>query len=220
MEVDADHVTHEEYPVVTRLLHDISTFHRFSKLPLELRFAIWKMTVEPREVKVRIVKPISEDSNEVMWSHPNQWHYIDSTRCNKAMNDAGVPSSTRKGRRTRREALRDWKPYRPYVHMVSSTIPAALHTCREARNHGLYQQVSLHPDEQHTDRRYVWLNLDIDLLNIGTSYLVHFETIAPAIKLLNFSRENTDEWWFEYEKDLLPIFAGIQELRVVCIDGF
>ncbi|KAH7397468.1 hypothetical protein BKA66DRAFT_408755 [Pyrenochaeta sp. MPI-SDFR-AT-0127] len=150
----------------------MSTFHPFPKLPLELRLAIWEMTVEPREVEVRI------------------------------------------------KAQQEWKPYRPYVHMVSSIVPPALHTCREARNHGLYQPISLHADAQHADHRYVWLNLDIDVINIGTSYLAHFEPVAPAIKRLKLSRENTDERWSEYEKDLLLIFVNVKKIYVICIDGF
>jgi hypothetical protein len=104
--------------------------------------------------------------------------------------------------------------------MVSSIIPPALHTCREARNHELYQPISLQADTQHVDRRYVWLNLDIDVINIRTSYLEHFEPIAPAIKRLKLSRENTDDWWFKFEKELLPMFVNVEKLYVVCTDGF
>ena len=197
----------------------MSTFHPFPRLPLELRLAIWEMTVEPREVEVRIVKPTPEDPREAQWSHPRQWIYMDSALFQEAMSD--VPTSTRAGRKARKKARQEWKSYQPYVHMVSSTIPTALHTCREARNHGLYQQISLDVDEQHgTDRRYVWLNLDIDLINIGTSYLAYYIPIASSIKRLKFSRECSDEWWFEHEKDLLPRFINVKEIHVVCLDGF
>ncbi|KAF1937319.1 hypothetical protein EJ02DRAFT_515300 [Clathrospora elynae] len=197
----------------------MSTFHPFPRLPLELRLAIWEMTVEPREVEVRIVRPTPEDPREAMNPHPRDWIYINSFRFEEAMRD--VPTSTRAGRKARRKARQEWKPYQPHVHMVSSTIPAALHTCREARKHGLYQQISLDVDEQHpTDRRYVWLNLDIDLINIGTSHLNYFIPIAPSIKRLKFSRAYTDEWWCYYEKDLLPRFINAEEIHVVCIDGF
>ncbi|KAF1845492.1 uncharacterized protein K460DRAFT_366366 [Cucurbitaria berberidis CBS 394.84] len=177
------------------------------------------MTVEPREVEVRIVKPTPEDPQEARWSHPSQWSYISNSRFEEAMSK--VSTSTRAGRKARRKARKEWKPYQPYVHMVSSTIPAALHTCREARNHGLYQQISSDVDDQHVmDRRYVWLNLDIDLINIGTSYLAYFIPIASSFKRLKFSRAITNEWWCEYEKDLLPRFINAEEIRVLCIDGF
>ncbi|KAF2819905.1 hypothetical protein CC86DRAFT_459947 [Ophiobolus disseminans] len=194
------------------------SFHPFPKLPLELRLAIWEMTVEPREVEVRIVKPTPEDPLEVQWSHPSQWHYIDSRRCNEAMSD--VPTSTRAERKARRKAEQDWPRYRPYVHMVSSTIPGVLHSCREARNHGLYQQISLDVDKKHEDHRYVWLNLEIDLINIGTSFLNYFIPIASFLKRLKLRRANTDEWWSEYEKDLLPSFKNVENIYVVCVDGF
>ncbi|KAH8706098.1 hypothetical protein GQ44DRAFT_831260 [Phaeosphaeriaceae sp. PMI808] len=196
----------------------MSTFHPFSGLPLELRLAIWEMTVEPREVEVRIVQPTPEDPLEAIWSHPSKWIYIDSSRFNEAMNN--VSTSTKAGRKARKKARQEWKPYRPYVHMVSS-VPAALHTCREARNHGLYQQISLDMDEQRgTDHRYIWLNLDIDLINIGTLDMGYFIPIASDIKRLKLNRAVTDEWWFEYEKNLLPSFINVREIHLVCIDGF
>ncbi|KAF2027755.1 hypothetical protein EK21DRAFT_71285 [Setomelanomma holmii] len=146
----------------------MSTFYPFPRLPLVLRLAIWEMTVEPREVEVRIVQPMPEDPRE------------------------------------------------PYVHMVSSTIPAALHTCREARNHGLYRRISLDVDEQHgTDRRYVWLNLNIDLIDIGKSHLVYFLPIASSIQGLRLNSGN-----FYYEKDLLRFFLNVEKIHVVCIDRF
>jgi hypothetical protein len=92
--------------------------------------------------------------------------------------------------------------------VCSSIIPAAVHTCREARNHGLYQRISLDVDEQsNTDRRNVLVNLNIDLVNIGTSYMAYFIPIASTIKRLKFSRANKDEYWSEYEKGWLPSSA-------------
>lgn len=196
----------------------MSTFHPFPRLPLELRLAIWEMTVEPREVEVRIVKPTPEDPLEAFHSHPSEWHYIDSRRFEEAMAD--VPTSTRAGRKARKKAWQEWKRYRPSVHIVSSTIPPAVHACREARNHGLYHRVSLTADSLHAEQRYVWLNLDIDLINIGTSFLAYFHPIAPEIKRLKLSRENSDEYWSVYEKDFLSMFINVEKIYVVCIDGF
>lgn len=197
----------------------MSTFHPFPRLPLEIRLAIWEMTVEPREVRVRIVKPIPEDPREVTWEHPRDWIYIDSSRFEEAIAD--VPTSTQAGRKAREKARKEWRPYQPYVHMVSSTVPATLHTCREARNHQLYQQISLDADERHgIERPYVWLNMDIDMIDIGTSYMAYFTPIIPAIKRLKFSRANGDDWWNEYEQDLLPTFVNVEEIHIVCMDGF
>ena len=213
--------------MLTRPLDDMSTFHPFPSLPLELRLAIWELTVEPREVEIRIVLPMMpEDPIEARyWNDPDNWGRVDTARFNEAMTHA--PTTKRGYRRAKTKLKREWKPYRPYVHMVSSMIPAALHACREARSHlvradyGLYQPVSLHPDAQPADRRYVWLNLDIDVLDIGTSHLLHFDSIAPAIKRLKLSRKNTlDNLWYNVEgRELLPLFVNVEKMFVVCSDS-
>jgi hypothetical protein len=197
----------------------MSTLHLFPRLPLELRFTIWELTVVPREVEVRIVVPLPSDRVEAYGPHLRDWTYINSVRFKEAMRN--VPTSTRAGRRARKKARGEWKDYQPHIHIVSSVIPAALHACREARNHGLYQQVSMDVDEPHTsDRRYVWLNLEIDLLDIGTTYLMYFVPIASSINRLKFSREAADEWWYNHEKDTLSIFANVEEIHVGCLDDF
>jgi hypothetical protein len=89
------------------------------------------------------------------------------------------------------------------------------------RSRTISTNLSLHADAQPADRRYVWLNLDIDLVNIGTSYLNHFEPIAPAIKRLKLSRENTlGNFWYKVEGQyLLPLFFNVEKMYVVCIDS-
>jgi hypothetical protein len=49
---------------------------------------------------------------------------------------------------------------------------------------------------------------------------VYFVTIASSIKRLKFSREVTDEWWYDYEKDALSMFVNVEEIHAVCLDGF
>lgn len=67
----------------------------------------------------------------------------------------------------------------------------------------------------------MWLNLEIDLLNIGTSYLIHFELIAPEIKRLKLSREKTlDNLWYKVKgRYLLPFFFNVEKMYVVCVDS-
>lgn len=199
--------------------HPMSTFHPFPQLPLELRLAIWEMTVEPREVEVRIVKPkpTPEGPPVPLWSNPTDWSAISRAQFEKAMSD--IPTSTRAGRKSRKKAWDQWKQYHPYVHLTSSTFPAILHTCREARNHGLYRQVYLEGDDQPpNDRRYIWLNLDIDLIHIGRWDLAYFLPIAASIKRLKLSRKIPDE--FDHEMDLLSSFINVEEVQLVCIGGF
>jgi hypothetical protein len=70
------------------------------------------------------------------------------------------------------------------------------------------------------ERRYVWLNFDIDMVDIGNSYLSAFKPIASKIKRLKFERENSNEAWFNTEKRELKDFKNVEEIHVVCADGF
>jgi hypothetical protein len=174
----------------------MTTFHPFPRLPLELREQIWKDTVEPRTVDIR--------------------------------------------------RFRKW-PQR-YGQLVSSTpIPAILQSCREARNLGLYKQFffevaatskwkGIHVPEIATERffspdepeeegpvsalRYVWLNLDIDMVDIGASRFCDYECIVSVVKRLKFERENGNEWFFHSESRQLMKFVSVEEIHVVCADGF
>ena len=199
-------------------MHSMSTFHPFPRLPLELRVAIREMTVEPREVEVRVVKPkpTSEGPPVPLWSNPTDWLCISRAKFEAAMSD--VPTSTRAGRKSKKTAWDQWEHYHPYVHLTSSTIPATLHALREARNHGLYSPVYLEGEDQPSnDCRYVWLNPNIDLLSIGRWDLAYFLPIASSIKRLKLSRETPEEW--DHEMDLLSNFINIEEVQLVCIGG-
>jgi hypothetical protein len=177
------------------------------------------MTVEPREVEVHILQPTCEDPLEARCSHPDLWSTIDSLRCEEAMRD--IPTSTRAGRKARRKARQAWKRYQPYVHLVSSTIPGIMHACRESRNMGLYQQFSMDVDEQDsTDRHYIWINMDIDVMDIGDTHMAYFKPIAHLIKRLKFNRMIINENWYDTESALLQIFTNVEEIQILCGDSF
>jgi hypothetical protein len=167
------------------------------------------MTVEPRSVSVRIVQPPPLEAKSL---HPSSWHMLNNIRFSEAIKD--LPKTTRK------KAQKKWKAYWPYVHLVSAQIPATLHTCREARGLGLYQQISLDLDEANTARRYVWLNPHLDLIDIGTTSLEHYVPIAQCFKRLKLRREAGDEYWYHFERETLPAFSNVEEIHVVCEDGF
>ncbi|KAI5371729.1 hypothetical protein CC77DRAFT_987358 [Alternaria alternata] len=149
-----------------------STFHPFPRLPLELQRQIWRCTVEPRTVEVRV---------------------------------------------------EHWKPDRDPFLISSTPVPGPLQCCREHRPQGLYLIDKLDVTGIYgpsIERRYVWLNFDIDMVDIGNSYLSAFKPIASKIKRLKFERENSNEAWFNTEKRELKDFKNVEEIHVVCADGF
>jgi hypothetical protein len=70
------------------------------------------------------------------------------------------------------------------------------------------------------EKRYVWLNLDIDIVDIGTSEFCNFDHIATAIKRLRFERENNDIDFYDTESHRLRNFINAKEIHVVCADKF
>jgi hypothetical protein len=177
----------------------MTTFHPFPRLPLELREQIWKDAVEPRTVDVRRI---------LAW---------------------------------------------PHCQLVSSTpIPAILQSCREARNlaRGPYKQYFFEahattkwrgtyapeiaierffsPDEPEeegpvSELRYVWLNLDIDTVDIGASSFRDYEPIASAVKRLRCKRENGEREYWRYGRrgcTTFIEFPNVEEIQVVCADRF
>ncbi|KAK4149747.1 hypothetical protein C8A00DRAFT_18606 [Chaetomidium leptoderma] len=134
-----------------------TSFHPFPRLPFELRAKIWKLAVEPRTVDVRIVDSVGLDP-------PATPRLVSSTPLPPLL-VSSTPVPTR---------------------LVSSTpVPTPLQTCREARSLGLYQQ-AFPGVSQDGDRRYVWLNFEMDMISIGTSMFTYFKPLQPLIKRLEF----------------------------------
>ncbi|KAB2108854.1 hypothetical protein AG0111_0g2486 [Alternaria gaisen] len=111
--------------------------------------------------------------------------------------------------------------------LVSSTsVPAPLQTCQEARNARLYRRcfsglTFIYSARADCERRYVWLNLDIDIVSIGESGCDILGPVAHLIKRLRLTRDPTEEWWGRsgghYELDQ---FENVSEIQVVlCEDG-
>jgi hypothetical protein len=102
-------------------------------------------------------------------------------------------------------------------------VPGPLQSCREARKElqGLYQQAFFDVNTRNgPEQRYVWINFDIDMVDIGVSEFRDFESIASKIKRLKFERENTDEFFYYTENQQLLKFVHAEEIHVVCADGF
>ncbi|KFY07988.1 hypothetical protein V492_06642 [Pseudogymnoascus sp. VKM F-4246] len=114
---------------------------------------------------------------------------------------------------------RDWRSEDEGNRLFSTTpVPAPLQTCREARNMGLYKKAF---SEVGSEPRYVWVNLDIDMIFLGSNcHLTSFKAVAPSIKRLKFQRENHDEWWYHFESKNIRNFINAEEIHVVCGAGW
>ncbi|KAI1410091.1 hypothetical protein F5Y13DRAFT_76874 [Hypoxylon sp. FL1857] len=110
--------------------------------------------------------------------------------------------------------------------LVSPTpVPAILQTCQEARNLGLYKRAFSEVTATKVnvaagaESRYVWLNLDIDMVSIGKTSFRAFAPVALSIKRLRFERENSDESFYHFEVRELWDWVNTEEIHVVCEDG-
>ncbi|KAL0471509.1 hypothetical protein QR685DRAFT_413438, partial [Neurospora intermedia] len=76
----------------------------------------------------------------------------------------------------------------------TTPVPAMLQAYRESRNIGVYRQcfskVQRIPESvpKTTRTRYVWLTLDLDMIDIGERELRDLKFVAPTIKRLKLER--------------------------------
>jgi len=90
-------------------------------------------------------------------------------------------------------------------YLVSSTlISGVVHACRESQNHGLYQKVFpnlpfIKEYPQNLDRCYIWVNFDVDMVNIGETHLRVFKSVTHLAKRLRFMRDTSAEFWMGEE---------------------
>ncbi|KAI4707901.1 hypothetical protein J4E89_007530 [Alternaria sp. Ai002NY15] len=176
----------------------MTTFHPFPRLPLELREQIWKDTAEPRTVDVRRVR--------------DRW----SQRHGQLASSTPIPAILQSCREARN--LKLYKRVHFEVDVVkkfeNNHAPEVLiekfFTPEEERGE------KEGPKEIETEQRYTWLDLDIDMLDIGTSTFCDYISIASAVKRLKFERDDPAG------SDLheLMDFVSVDEIHIVCPDGF
>ncbi|KAB2106612.1 hypothetical protein AG0111_0g4801 [Alternaria gaisen] len=227
----------------------MSTFHPFPRLPLELQRQIWRCTAEPRTVEVRI-ECRGPTQNRLLISStsvpgPLQCCRVARDELQRLYQRAFFNIGTQKDTEPRTYTF--WhgfgfenppSPSRPphlsspesrvNRHHRSNSEPTAIDTRpfdppEERRPYGVYLIDKLDVTGIYgssIERRYVWLNFDIDMVDIGTSSLSDFKPIASNIKRLKFERENSNEFWFNTEKRELVDFKNVEEAHVVCADGF
>lgn len=93
-----------------------------------------------------------------------------------------------------------------------------MQTCREARNLGLYTQtfsdLTIPKCSPDPERRYVWLNLDIDVVSIGDQHFDWFKSVAPLFRQLKFARDNGYEFWERGESGEMWQFINARKIYV------
>ncbi|KAK3491747.1 hypothetical protein B0T13DRAFT_404035, partial [Neurospora crassa] len=95
-------------------------------------------------------------------------------------------------------------------------VPAALQTCRESRNLGLYQkglsEVEVVPEGGES--RYIWLNFDIDMIDYGRDDLFNYRRAAQCVKRLKYSSRK-----FHYrDVQVFNLFENLIEAYFDCFD--
>lgn len=113
----------------------------------------------------------------------------------------------------------DWGSDNEGNSLFSTTpVPAPLQTCCEARKLGLYKQAF---SKFGSEPRYIWANLDIDMISLGSNcHLSYFKAVAPLIRRLKLKREHQSEWWFHFESKEIRNFINVEEIHIVCEDGW
>jgi hypothetical protein len=181
----------------------MATFHLFPQLPLELREQIWKDTVEPRTVDVRRIRKETQRYGQLISSTP-------------------IPAILQSCREARNLGL--------YERVFCEVTPAT-EKSKGKNEAAIAMKKFFMPDERgdegpkkagspDTEQRYVWLDLNIDMVNIGASRFCNYESIASAVKRLKFERENSEEYFYHTESTELMKFASVEEIHIVCADGF
>ncbi|KAF2119738.1 hypothetical protein BDV96DRAFT_352009 [Lophiotrema nucula] len=111
------------------------------------------------------------------------------------------------------------REYKPPLLVSSTPVPGPLQACQEARNLQLYQQAFSEIPRSGTERRYIWVNMDIDLISIGKTSFKSYKTVAPMIHRLKFEGENSNDLYYHFSMKELRAFVNVKEIHVVCADG-
>lgn len=107
---------------------------------------------------------------------------------------------------------------------VAYSVPAPIQTCREARNLGLYKKTfsELEILPEGGESRYVWLNLEIDMIDVGyQDFPGKFWPAAASIQRLKLRYELWD-WAYEdvAARASLGACKNLKEVHILCEDGF
>ncbi|KAJ3496266.1 hypothetical protein NLG97_g2786 [Lecanicillium saksenae] len=113
-----------------------------------------------------------------------------------------------------------YSPPPPQQLYFSSPTPTLnlFHVCHESREHVIknYQRICLNevPGEP-----CFWIDFNIDILDIGQSYLEYFSRFGPLIRRIKLTRDVCCEAWF-FECRLFVEFYRLVQCFVVAEDGW
>lgn len=73
--------------------------------------------------------------------------------------------------------------------------------------------------KRYATSRYVWVNFDIDTIDIAKSAFTAFEPVAKFIQLLRFEREMQSEYFYYDEVKDVQDFVNVKEIHILPLDG-
>ncbi|KAJ3578876.1 hypothetical protein NPX13_g1685 [Xylaria arbuscula] len=106
---------------------------------------------------------------------------------------------------------------RPGLSSYGTPVPAIVHTCREARDRGGYRKAFSELDLcDGKGLRYIWVNLEIDLISIGDLDLIwRFFPIAPLIQKPMFCAGSYSSHDFRIRRHELQKFTNLKEVHTI-----
>ena len=104
------------------------------------------------------------------------------------------------------------------LHAVSSApVPKTLHICQESRSLNVYEKFYI---SQEIEASYVWVNLQLDIIDIGEQMFELFENCGNRIRRLHFIANNTCETWYRTFSQGLGFFDNLVQCFVLAGDGW
>lgn len=102
--------------------------------------------------------------------------------------------------------------------MSKTPVPAPLQTCREARSLGLYQKCLSEAEDvpEGSERRYVWLNLDIDMLELRIDDIANFVPVAESVTRIKFAGTFFKSFRIH---GIFRSFPNLKEAHLCCLRG-
>lgn len=107
-----------------------------------------------------------------------------------------------------------------WYYLVSPTpVPKVLHICRESRDLYLrfYQRLF---NTDIREPRYVWINLYMDIVDVGNCDLELFGPCMKQIRRLQLKASNICESWYHFSSQYLTKFSNVVQYFVVADDGW